>query len=550
MKHWQNRLSHPFDPSGGLHLLDTVIVGSGYGGSVMAARLAEALPTSSVVVLERGKELQPGQYPESFADALPHLRSPQKPLGMFDFRFGQDMDVVVANAVGGGSIINAAVMMEPKGEVFDDGCWPQEINSLSMKPYLAFSSTQLSAKPTPSKSDSTALLAKLEDLRLCAKDWQLDKCFSPLSIAINHERFENDLNAQGVRQLQCNHCGNCVTGCNRGSKNSLLTNYLPVAVEHSARIYSGVEVFSIELSEKPGYRYKLVAIVHSLVSGARDTQRTEIHCRRLCLAAGSLGSTELLLRAQQQGSLNLSSKIGHSFSGNGDSLALVSGAPTSGLARDDRMPGPCINGMLDFRERPLNGSVIQDGTIPAALTDLVIGYLKSRGFSRSHGHTQILLAMGYDSSIGQLYLNEKLKVEVYWPEAAEQNVLRTQAGIFRQIARHWGGEALANPRAAISLLGWRGGTPITAHPLGGCRMGDCAEKGVTDSCGRVWNAATGEVYPGLYVMDGSVLPRSLGANPSLTITAIAERAANCIVSSDLPARTDAADSAIVSLEPQ
>ncbi len=543
------RLSTPFDPAAGERLLDIVIVGSGYGGSIMAARLAAQHPAGSVSVLERGRELQPGQYPETFDEALTQVRSRHKPQGMFDLRFGRDMDVLVGNALGGGSIINAAVMVSPNADIFEDERWPQDINGESMLPYINNCVLNLGAARHPQASNDADQrevvcinpqyeselppVEKMHNLQQLSADWGIEVNFSHMSVAINHQSFAGDTNAHGVRQRPCDHCGNCVTGCNVGAKNTLLTNYLPRAVQHGAKLYSGIEVVEINPSPKQDYRYQLSARVYPVTGDGGDPQDVQIHCRTLFLAAGALGSTEILLRAQQQGALSLSPHLGRQFSANGDAYALVSGMPSSGVAGAGRNPGPCINSMLDFRQQNHKGFILQDGGIPSALADTVVSYLKARGYRASGENSQVLLAIGHDDADGQLMLDANGRVQIVWVDANAQSGLRAADDAFRQIARHWGGDALPNPRAVLSLLGWRGATPISAHPLGGCAMGDSVDCGVTDDCGRVWSADTGCAHPGLYVVDGALVPTSLAVNPSLTIAALAERAAEMLLASEL-----------------
>ena len=216
------------------------------------------------------------------------------------------------------------------------------------------------------------------------------------SIAVN---FEDGRNHVGVEQLACNGCGNCVGGCNRGSKNTLLTNYLPDARNHGAEIFTGTVVRRVERKGK----HWLVRF--DLMDGARakfGAPSMFVAANTVILAAGSLGSTEILLRSREAG-LAMSDRIGKGFTGNGDVLGFAYNAdvPINGMgvgsARSDG-PGPCITSLIDLRntDRLEDGMIIEEGVIPSTLVPMMATSFAfvSRAAGTRHGRWMAGLRAG------------------------------------------------------------------------------------------------------------------------------------------------------------
>jgi cholesterol oxidase len=276
------------------------------------------------------------------------------------------------------------------------------------------------------------------------------------------------------------------------------------------------------------------------------------------LAAGALGSTEILLRSAERG-LTLSDRLGMSFSGNGDVVAFAynAQAPIEGIGYGSAEPGrglgpvgPCITGVIDLRDSPklIEGMVIEDGSIPGGIAGLVRAMLTAaahlEGVQTTPGlgnalararreaeswllgprrgamaNTQTFLVMSHDDGDGQLRLEDD-RLRVDWRGAGAEPVFR---GVDRRLEAASAALGATYVRDPIwtKLLGRK---LVTVHPLGGCAMGDDADTGVVDHAGRVYSGAAGtDVHDGLYVLDGSIVPLALGVNPLLTITALAER---------------------------
>ena len=230
-----------------------VVVGSGYGGAIAASRLARA--GQDVCVLERGKERVPGEYPDTLREAVRELQAdwPRGHQGsrtaLFDLRVNREMNVLVGCGLGGTSLINANVSLEAEPRVFEDACWPQAFRD-DRKTRLAdgYRRAREMLRPTPYPADAPPL-AKLEALERAAGGVQGAFYRPPINVT-----FEDGPNHVGVEQRACTLCGDCVSGCNHGAKNTVLMNYLPDAKAHGAEIFTRT---SVRYVERAGSRWRV-----------------------------------------------------------------------------------------------------------------------------------------------------------------------------------------------------------------------------------------------------------------------------------------------------
>jgi cholesterol oxidase len=541
---------------------ECVVVGSGYGGSVMAARLAKCFPSGQLAVLERGKEYSAGDFPETIKQVAKSVRSFVNPLGLFDFSFTKDFDVLRGSGVGGTSLINAGVMLEPKELQLLDPKWPKNLTLSELKPYfqlvrktlavdkfrdnqdlLINSDEEISGSPAAMKDKNSKdyqsrlpedrpPLQKLKTFEDLAKKAGLSRP-EKMPVAVNFDLVQKgERNAQGILQNPCTLCGNCVTGCNQKAKNTLNMNYLAIANINGAKIYSQVEVESIEKGNQ-NYRFKLIVKMIS-GSGLNIKKKTAtVFCNHLILAAGTLGTVPLLLKAQDK--FSFSKKMGHGFSGNADTFAISfrGGANlAASRAQGDHKTevGPTILAGIDRRDH--NGTLIQEGAIPTSLIHPLAESLALKSFSLPRkddiSKTQIWLGMGYDRNEGQIKLGKNNKIEIKWTTSGENKEIADAQKDFKALANASQSRFEKSPREAFTLFGKSGAVPITVHPLGGCVMADHVDDGCVDEFGRVLQQ-NNQPTPGLYVVDGSVCRGSIGSNPSLTIAALAERAAHFFI---------------------
>src|SRR5688572_12430696 len=195
------------------------VIGSGYGGSITAARIAAALgKPHQLCILERGKEWQPGEFPSDVPGVLQHTRGSGNPLGLYEFLTYRDISVIKGSGLGGTSLINANVAIVPDEAVFKLAYWPRAIQYNDMLGYYERVRKVLDAGPVPEYDK----LLKVQALDRRAKEFNAKA--QPLNVAVNF-RYDGP-NEHGVIQKPCVKCGDCVTGCNFASKNTLYMNYL------------------------------------------------------------------------------------------------------------------------------------------------------------------------------------------------------------------------------------------------------------------------------------------------------------------------------------
>ncbi|GGA01474.1 cholesterol oxidase [Blastomonas marina] len=543
---------------------EIVVIGSGYGAGVAASRLARA--GREVCLVERGREIRPGEYPEKLGDAQDAMQANTRrgrlgdPNAMFEMHVNDDLWALVGCGLGGTSLINANVSLEIEPRLLEAGHWPQAFRDdpAMLEPFYDRAREMLGANPYPA---SRAEPNKLAALREAAEKLQQKHYRTPINV-----NFADKTNRFGVPQPACNDCGNCVSGCNVGAKNTTLMNYLPDAANHGAQIFTEARV---DWVERDGETW----IVH-LENGR------SISAQHVVLGAGTLGSTEILLRSKARG-LKLSDRLGTGFSGNGDVLGYsydsywktskdddgnVTSAPVNAIGHasdavpDQGAPGPCITGVIDMRDCADvgRGLVVEEGVVPSIIAPLLapafffceanggnfarfgIDEIKPRlmdakdmglSFQSDPGaigewaykgpvsRLQTFLVMSVEEGRGTLELdNDRLKID--WPKVGEDPSIVHDNNVLAQVAGAMSGQFFPNPLWTDPL----GKKLVTVHPVGGCGMGDDAAHGVIDHACRVFTGEGDSTYRGLYVCDGAAMSGPVGVNPLLTITAVAERA--------------------------
>ncbi|MEA2273070.1 MAG: cholesterol oxidase [Solirubrobacteraceae bacterium] len=569
---------------GGDHF-DAVIVGSGFGGSVTAQRLAEA--GLRVCVLERGKPYPPGSFPRSPLAMSKNFWDPSAGLhGMYNVWSFDGLDALVSSGLGGGSLIYANVMLrkDEKWFVVDapvdgDGyeTWP--VTRADLDPHYDRVEAMMDATPYPLAVDPYASTPKTLAFRAAAEEvaaerpdlgmsWQLPNLavtFAPggadgKPAAPGEPIAEDRPNLHGRTRLSCLLVGECDIGCNYGAKNTLDYNYLTAAWHDGADIRTLCEVRRFEPREGGGYSIQYVR--HADDGEERDTGQLPLEtvtADRLVLSAGTLGSTYLLL-ANHAAFPKLSRRLGARFSGNGDLLtfALRCTQLADGGARAPRVIEPAHGPVITSAARVAGaedgfsgrGFYIEDAGFPefcnwmlhlvespSALTKaapllfhLVSSWLHGpresdvgAEISDLFGDCSLsagmlpLLGMGRDVPDGHMSLRGG-RLEVDWRKhGASKEYFERVHEVSEALADKLGATFQDNPI-------WHLNRVITVHALGGCSMGRTIDEGVV-------SAVNGEVfgYPGLHVADGSVMPGPVGANPSLTIAAVADRFADAIL---------------------
>ncbi|HSD91712.1 MAG TPA: GMC family oxidoreductase [Methyloceanibacter sp.] len=510
---------------------DVVVIGSGYGGGVAASRLSRA--GQSVCILEKGKEFPTGSFPSRLPELRRELqlnggkmRSGSR-TGLFDFRLGADIHVLVGCGLGGGSLINAGVALQPDARVFADHAWPEEVAGDGL---LALGFKRATAMLRPSRYTDAPALTKYRALEAASAAFGLAPVAAPVVVS-----FEENVNPAGVLQPACTLCGDCCSGCNVGAKNTVAMTYLPEAKAYGAEIFTELSVSYIAKGEA-GWR------VYFAPSDAKDAVPSFVDARTVVLAAGTLGSTEILLRSRERG-LSVSDRLGERFSANGDIIAFALGGKEKVNGVGVGFPpkfvgdsiGACVAGQIELPDNcDLDRSMIlQEGVLPSALAPLLPVFFISGGrligaaqslikgvYQGPLSHLHTFFVVSHDDAAGRITLDNG-SAQVHWPRVADQPVYERVDAALTRAAAAVGARYIKSPLATTGV----GTKPATAHPLGGCGIGHDAASGVVNHKCQLFDGIGPEsVHLGLYVCDGSVIPRSIGVNPLLTITALTERA--------------------------
>jgi cholesterol oxidase len=299
--------------------------------------------------------------------------------GLYHFHVNPDINVLTGLRAGRHSLINANVSLKPEPWVFDQPEWPAALREDRAELEAGFERAEKMLRPQ-AFPDHLPVPAKLAALEKGAARFGKGVFYRP-PINVN---FKQGINPAGVYQEACTGCGDCVSGCNVGAKNSTAATYLPDARNHGAEIFTQTSVRWIA-RDGEGWR------VYYDYLGGREAFEGEpafVKADVVVLAAGSLGSTEILLRSREKG-LPVSDRLGRGFTGNGDFLGFGynSDVPINGVGtglrevQDDKRVGPCITGVIDLREmpgdQPEEGMVIQEGVIPGALSAFLAAALST-----------------------------------------------------------------------------------------------------------------------------------------------------------------------------
>lgn len=509
---------------------DAVVIGSGYGGGVAVSRLARM--GLRVAVLEQGRLWRPGDFPTTAKARRKATRLTGRapkvgdPAGLYYLSVGKGLTVFGASGLGGGSLINAGVVLRPDlGRLRKLG-WPVAVVSDGLLlAGLARAEAMLGVAPVPGPER----FAKFAGMRRAAE--ASGRSVQLPSMTISHSPGPN---VAGVMQYACRNCGDCWSGCNVGAKNTVGITYIADAVDHGAAVFCESRAQSISKTES-GWEI----VVQDLSKIATNHR---IEAQTVVMAAGTLGTNELLLRAQQRG-LKLSAKLGEQFSANGDDLVLADYLPAAVNAvatgfppqapRGAALVGPHSMALIDLggEHGPL---WVHDGTMLAmmaalapleALLQLKLGnairLLKEGIYGDEISRSQLLYVVAHDDASGRLRLQND-HVIVDWPGYSDAPERVSAEQKVKAMIESMGAVFHSNPFAMTAF----GGNRIIAHPLGGCAMGETVEQGVVAPDGRVFDSTKGPtgVHDGLYVCDGAAVPSAIGVSPLLTITALAERA--------------------------
>lgn len=527
---------------------DVIVIGSGFGGAITACRLVEA--GMKVLILERGRRWEPkagpgvSAYPQRLTDPwIWDQNIPERFNGWTDVRNFGTMTIVAGAGVGGGSLIYANIFREAPASIFTDP-WPQEITKAELQPYYQKVADVLEIQVLPpdqwnprvrlmkegaEKIGAGNRFATVPQAIAFRKDLKLDPAHPPTEAdSVEH------VNKHGAKQGTCIHAGICDFGCPVKAKNTLDVNYLYIAERKGAEIRPLHLVRQI-VPQGSRYRVAFDRIENGrLIPGSEDAER-------VIVAAGSMGSAELLLRCRDQYKTlpNISRFLGKNWSSNGDLL-------TTAYYKDRMLypyVGPNISSAIDFGDRSRDGQAfgIEDGGMPNLLFkhmeaakavnapaakqhpfQKLIGWLQKE-LQKENPLPRLMpwFANGIDAGNGEYglkrpwYFFGRKRLHLHWDIRKSLPVFEAQLKTHVELSQKTGGHALVFP--------WWKETLISPHSLGGCNMGNTAQTGVVDHTGKVFG------YENLYVIDGSTVATPIGLNPVQTIAALAERAAAIMI---------------------
>jgi cholesterol oxidase len=524
------------DQGSASHDFDFVIIGSGFGGSVSAHRLTQK--GYRVAVLEQGKRYDAEDFPKTTWNLRKYLWAPKLGLkGILGITTFKDLVIFHGSGVGGGSLVYANTHLEPLDKFYTDpkwadmGDWREEL-----APFYAEAKRMLGSVEAPILTESDeALQSVFEDLGQghTFKKHTVGVFFGEAGERVPDPYFGGD----GPERVGCTLCGSCMVGCRIGAKNSLDKNYLYLAEKRGAVVMPETKVTDIKPLGGSADGSEGYEVLARSTRGLFVKKRTRITARHVVLAAGVLGTVELLARCKDRGSLpDISHQLGNYVRTNSESIqgvvvrdrdvskgiAITSG----GLTKE----GTHIE-IFRYGDRAdsmgyLSNVHVGGGKLPRQLYFLAAilrhPYLFLRqlllplGFSR--GLAGVLAMQDTDTSMKLVY-----RRRWYWPfgkaitsdwgdRKPPPTFMPDVHDVTQRLAKKLGGiPGSILPEVVLD-------TTTTAHILGGCPMGRSADEGVIDLHNRVFN------YHGMYVVDGSMIPANLGVNPSLTITAMAERA--------------------------
>ena len=532
-------------------IYDYIIIGSGFGGSVSAMRLTEK--GYSVLVLERGKRFADKDFPKSNWNLPKYLWLPALRFhGFFEMTFMNGLLAFHGSGVGGGSLVYGNVLIEPDDRLFASPSWSR-LNDwkTELKPHYESARKMLGVTRNPRLTPADEVCKEI------AESLGYGHTFEPLPVGVffgeeNVRVADPYFGGAGPERTGCTFCGGCMVGCRYGAKNTLVKNYLYFAEKNGATVIPEVKALDIKpLTPTPlpegegdpkgrvretGARYE----VHYRSSTALLSRRSIAYARNVIVSAGTIGTLELLFRCRDETkSLNrISGQLGNRVRTNSENILGVTArgtnvdyskgvAITSIFSADEVtrvepvrfadgqnfnrvMTAPLVEGTNNIFMRLLK-------TLWAIISH-PLDFLYGKVFSHWARYSTILLVMQTEENLTSIRLGRSLftfgrkglVIQHEKEHSAESLPLAHQ--ITRAFAEKVNG--IAATVFTDSLFNF----PSTAHLMGGVPFGKGENDGVIDLDFQVFN------YPGLYVVDGSVMPANPGVNPSLTITALAEYA--------------------------
>ncbi len=510
---------------------DFIVIGSGFGGSVAALRLAEK--GYNVAVIEKGKRFQPQDFAKTSWNLKKYLWFPS--LGFYGIQalsWLKHVFILHGTGVGGGSLVYANNLLIPNDKVFAKEEWGDNNLLEKLKPHYQTALRMLGATPSPTIGEADRVLAEINKEITGTDTFHINNVGILFGEKPDQAIPDPYFNGHGPARTTCTFCGACMVGCRQGAKNTLDKNYLYFAEKFGAEIIPETEVFKV-LKTENGY-----LVVARKITGMLSGTKT-FYTKGIVFSGGVMGTVKLLLNCKQNGWLpDIASSIGNYVRTNSEALIGVMSkdkkadysdntAITSGVYPD---PSTHIEMVRYNKGSDLIGllaTILVDGNekIPRWLKLVQTIIMHPRIFIRTlfpvnfGARASILLVM---QTVEGTYL--KLTYTRKWFRLGGKKLDSTVPKGHKRITAYIPianrvAKMMAERMNGIPMCLWTDALfdiPTTAHILGGAVMSDTPEKGVVDFNGRVFN------YENMYIADGSIIPANLGVNPSLTILALSE----------------------------
>jgi cholesterol oxidase len=528
---------------------DFIVIGSGFGGSVSALRLVEK--GYRVAVIEMGRRWAPLSFPRTSWSIHRWFWRPRLGLrGFFNMRFFRHATIFHGCAVGGGSITYAGTLLPPPDKVWQNGSWAGLADwKAEMPRHYQTASRMLGVTQNQILGPADHLLQRTSEIAGSGHTFYRTRVgiFQAAEGEPANKTFSDPFfGGEGPPRATCTGCGGCMMGCRYGAKNTLDLNYLYLAEKYGAVVFPETKVVDVKPlpAASDGAAGYEICTVNSMAWIRKQPGR--LTCRAVVFSASSLGTMELLFRLKENGSLpGISNRLGKHVRTNSESIIgarvprctddLSQGiAIGSGIYIDEhthieavRYPkGSDTMGLLttmltDGRPGPLRIGLWLKNVLSSLLLHPVktLFLFRPWGWAREftvllcmqalEGHIEMRWQRPWFWPFSKMLVSRGDKVPTYIPKANEF------AQKFAQVA---GGTAMSMlPEILFDI-------PGTAHCIGGCVIASSPDHGVVDERHRVFG------YRNMYICDGSVLAANLGVNPSLTITALTERAMSLIPS--------------------
>ena len=515
---------------------DYIIIGSGFGGSVSAMRLTKK--GYSVLVLEKGKRFEDKGFARSNWQFWKYLWLPAiRAYGILQISILKGVMVLHGAGVGGGSLGYANVLEVPSDETFATPAWNQTVRwGEVLRPHYEVAKRMLGVARNPKLWKADHLLKQMADEKGMGDTFRatdVGAYFGEAGVTVSDPYFSG----KGPARAGCNHCGGCMVGCRYNAKNTLPKNYLYFAEKNGARIVSEMEVNDVRLSAFDSSHYEV-----SYQSSTSLFKRKHIvYARNVIFSAGVMGTMKLLLhlRDVKRSLPKLSQRLGHMVRTNSEALlgsvaresdfnysqgvAISSIYNQDGITRIEPVRYPNGSSLMRFLAAPL---IDTDVSVPVRLLKFLswalthpIDFAKALILPGWAHNATILLVMQHADNQMRFRVGRSgftfFRRGVVSDEEPGYKIHAQVKGsheLTREFARRTNGIALGS--LGENLLG----LPTTAHILGGAPIGRNSEEGVVNESFEVHH------YPGMYIIDGSIMPANPGVNPALTITALAEYA--------------------------